>query len=119
MNGVEVLRLKTPQTKDVGYARRTLAEFLMPFAMLLSLRKSPLANVQWQGVIWYAPTLFLGPICVNQSVGDLAELLTGLVEDIAKDAELPLRCKALSSKLFAPEKIALQITSALRQPSRA
>ncbi len=348
MNGVEVLRLKAPQTKDVGYARRTLAEFLMPFVMLRNLRKSPLANVQWQGVIWYAPTIFLGPlanalkkssacrsyliirdifpewavdmgllgrgmpyrffkaieryqytvadcigvqtpgnlayfgawaadsrrrlevlqnwlaeapvvgcsisvassplvgrtifvyagnmgvaqgmqilidlaermrsrrdigflfvgrgsdarlikadatwrgldnvvfhdeidpqeipglyaqchagivaldprhkthnipgkfvsymqaglpvlasinpgndlvgiveqarvgrVCVSQSVGDLADLLTGLVEDIAKDAELPLRCKALSSKLFAPEKIALQITSALRQPSRA
>lgn len=348
MNGVEVLRLKAPQTKDVGYARRTLAEFLMPFAMLRNLRKSPLANVQWQGVIWYAPTIFLGPIanalkkssacrsyliirdifpewavdmgllgrglpyrffkeieryqyavadcigvqtagnlpyfgawakgskrrlevlqnwlaeapdvgcsisvassplagrtifvyagnmgvaqgmqilidlaerlrsrkdigflfvgrgsdarlikadatrrgldnvvfydeidpqeiaglyaqcdagivaldprhkthnipgkfvsymqaglpvlasinpgndlveivelarvgrvCVSQSVADLAELLTGLVEDIANDAELPLRCKALSSKLFAPEKIAVQITSALSQPSRA
>jgi glycosyltransferase involved in cell wall biosynthesis len=62
LGGVEVLRLKAPRTKDMGYARRTIGEFLMPFAMRRNLRKSPLADVRWGGVIWYAPTIFLGPI---------------------------------------------------------
>lgn len=62
LGGVEVLRLKAPRTKDMSYARRTVAEFLMPFAMRRNLRKSPLADVRWDGVIWYAPTIFLGPI---------------------------------------------------------
>jgi glycosyltransferase involved in cell wall biosynthesis len=62
LGGVEVLRLKAPRTKDMSYARRTVAEFLMPFAMRRNLRKSPLANVRWDGVVWYAPTIFLGPI---------------------------------------------------------
>lgn len=62
LGGVEVLRLKSPRTKDMGYARRTVGEFLMPFAMRRNLRKSPLADVRWDGVIWYAPTIFLGPI---------------------------------------------------------
>lgn len=62
LGDVEVLRLKSPRTKDMSYARRTAGEFLMPFAMRRSLRKSPLANVCWDGVIWYAPTIFLGPI---------------------------------------------------------
>jgi glycosyltransferase involved in cell wall biosynthesis len=62
MNGVEVLRLKSPRTKDMGYVRRTLRELLMPFAMLRSLRKSPLAEVRWDGVVWYSPTIFLGPM---------------------------------------------------------
>ncbi len=62
LGGVEVLRLKSPRTKDMSYARRTVGEFLMPFAMRRNLRKSPLADVQWDGVIWYAPTIFLGPI---------------------------------------------------------
>ena len=62
LGGVEVLRLKSPRTKDMGYARRTVNEFLMPFAMRRNLRKSPLADVRWDGVIWYAPTIFLGPI---------------------------------------------------------
>lgn len=62
MNGVQVLRLKAPRTKDIGYVRRTINEFLMPFVMLRNLRKSPLADVRWDGVVWYSPTIFLGPI---------------------------------------------------------
>lgn len=62
MNGVEVLRLKSPRAKDMGYVRRTLNELLMPFAMLRNLRKSPLADVRWDGVVWYSPTIFLGPM---------------------------------------------------------
>ena len=60
--GVEVVRLNAPKTKDVGYVRRTLGEFWMPFAMLSNLRKSPLAKRRWDGVVWYSPTIFLGPI---------------------------------------------------------
>lgn len=62
MKGVQVLRLKAPRTKDIGYVSRTINEFLMPFAMLRNLRKSPVADVQWDGVVWYSPTIFLGPI---------------------------------------------------------
>ena len=62
MNGVEVLRLKSPRTKDIGYVRRTIGEFLMPFTMLRNIRKSPFSGVHWDGVVWYSPTIFLGPI---------------------------------------------------------
>ena len=62
MNGVQVLRLKAPRTKDIGYVQRTINEFLLPFMMLRNLRKSPLANVRWDGVVWYSPTIFLGPL---------------------------------------------------------
>lgn len=62
MKGVQVLRLKAPRTKDVGYARRTLNEFLMPLSMLKNLRASPYATTRWDGVVWYAPSIFLGPV---------------------------------------------------------
>ncbi len=62
IDDVEVLRVKTPQTKDVGLIRRALAECWLPFAMLRGLRSSPLADVQWQGVVWYSPTIFFGPM---------------------------------------------------------
>jgi len=62
LNGVEVLRLKAPRTKDIGYVRRTINEFLMPFAMRRCLRQSPFADVRWDGVVWYSPTIFLGPL---------------------------------------------------------
>ena len=60
--GAQILRLKAPKTKDVGYVRRTWGELVMPFAMLWQLRKSPLANERWDGVVWYAPSIFHGPL---------------------------------------------------------
>lgn len=60
--GVEVLRLKAPRTKDIGYVRRTFAELAMPFSMLRQLNKSPLVNESWDGVVWYAPSIFLSPL---------------------------------------------------------
>lgn len=62
MKGVEVLRLHTPKTRDRGYIARALGEFLMPYSMLWGLRRSPLANEKFDAVIWYSPTIFLGPI---------------------------------------------------------
>lgn len=61
-NGVQVLRLRAPKTKDINYVRRTINEFFMPFAILHNLRKSPLAKQRWDGVVWYSPSIFFGPI---------------------------------------------------------
>lgn len=59
---VRVLRLRSPTTKDIGYVRRTLGELLMPFFMAMNLRRSPLAQERWDGIAWYSPTIFLGPL---------------------------------------------------------
>lgn len=61
INGVRVLRLRAPKTKDVGYIRRTFAEFFMPFFMRRNLHKSPLSSEGWDGVVWYSPSIFHGP----------------------------------------------------------
>lgn len=61
MEGFQVLRLKSPKTKDVNYARRTLSEFLMPFFMKRGYKKSPLRHEKWDGVAWYAPSIFHAP----------------------------------------------------------
>lgn len=65
MDGFQVLRLKSPRTKDVNYARRTLSEFLMPFFMKRGYKKSPLRDEKWDGVAWYAPSIFHAPF-VNE-----------------------------------------------------
>ncbi|PJJ96601.1 glycosyltransferase WbuB [Lysobacteraceae bacterium NML91-0213] len=62
VDGVEVLRVKTLQTKDIGKARRALAEWWLPYGLLQGLRRSPLAATQWDGLVWYSPTIFLGPM---------------------------------------------------------
>lgn len=61
MDGTPVLRVAAPRNKDVGKARRLLAEMWLPYALLRGLRKSPLAGRRWDGVVWYSPSIFLGP----------------------------------------------------------
>lgn len=61
-HGVTVARLRASQTKDVNYLRRTMAELAMPFAMIRNFKASPLADRQFDAVVWYSPTIFLGPI---------------------------------------------------------
>ena len=60
--GFQVIYLRAPKLKDINYFRRTLGEILMPFLMRRSLRKSPLANEIWDGVVWYSPSIFHGPL---------------------------------------------------------
>jgi glycosyltransferase involved in cell wall biosynthesis len=59
---IHIVRLKTFQTKDVGYFRRTFAELIMPFVMFLNYQKTLLKYKKWDGIIWYSPSIFLGPI---------------------------------------------------------
>jgi glycosyltransferase involved in cell wall biosynthesis len=60
--GVRVVRLRSPRAKDAGWIRRAFGEIAMPFSMLLALRHSAVANERWDGVVWYSPSIFLGPI---------------------------------------------------------
>lgn len=62
VKGVRILRLRAPKTKGIGYFRRTVGEMLMPFFMLRRLKKSPLAREYWDGVVWYSPSIFHGPL---------------------------------------------------------
>lgn len=62
MDGVQVLRLAAPRTRDVGYVRRTIGEALFSFTMLYGLRKSPFRSARWDAVVWYSPSIFFGPL---------------------------------------------------------
>lgn len=61
-NGIQVLRLKSPITKDINYYRRTVNEFISPFVMYQNLQKSPLKGQKWDAAIWYSPSIFLSPL---------------------------------------------------------
>ena len=60
--GVQVLRVKVPQIKDIGYMRRILSEIYMPFAILRRLRQNNFLNLELDGVVWYSPSIFHGPL---------------------------------------------------------
>ncbi len=61
-DGVVLLRIRAPKTRDIGYVRRTFMEFSLPFLMLLRMRKTPFARTSWDVVAWYSPTIFFGPL---------------------------------------------------------
>ncbi len=58
---IRILRLKSLQTTDMNYISRTKNELLMPFMMQKNFKKSSVANEIFDGIIWYSPTIFLGP----------------------------------------------------------
>jgi glycosyltransferase involved in cell wall biosynthesis len=60
--GVQVLHLAAATTKDISYLRRTLAELMLPYAMIRALRRSPYRETRWDLVVWYSPTIFFGPL---------------------------------------------------------
>lgn len=60
--GAEILRLKAPETKDVGYIKRAIGEYLLSFFMFRNLKKSPLSASKWDGLVWYSPSIFFGSL---------------------------------------------------------
>jgi len=62
MEGVEVCRVRAPRTKDVSYLRRVAAEFALPWVLRRGFRSAGLDRQAWDGVVWYSPTIFLGPL---------------------------------------------------------
>jgi glycosyltransferase involved in cell wall biosynthesis len=62
LDGVTVLRLAAPATRDLSYLRRTLGEFVLPFAAMRHLTASPMRDTRWDMVVWYSPTIFFGPL---------------------------------------------------------
>jgi glycosyltransferase involved in cell wall biosynthesis len=59
---ITVLRVRTPPTKDVNYVLRTINEMRLPYALLRGMKAAGVPLSGWDGVIWYSPTIFLGPI---------------------------------------------------------
>ena len=87
-NGVTVLRLSAPKTKNIGKVRRAFSEVLLPFFMIWGFIKSPYFSLKLDGVIWYSPTIFFGPLVhvlkkKNHCKGYL--ILRDLFPDIAID----------------------------------
>jgi glycosyltransferase involved in cell wall biosynthesis len=60
--GARVIRLRAQKSKDVSYLRRTFAELTMPFYMLRNFRKTPFFGACFDGVVWYSPSIFHGPL---------------------------------------------------------
>ena len=60
-DNINVLHLKTLRHKNMGRVRRAVAEILLPIFLIRNLRKSQLKGSKWDAIVWYSPSIFLGP----------------------------------------------------------
>lgn len=101
-DGVRVVRVRSPRTKDVALIRRALAEVWLPFSLLRGLRLSGASAESFDGVIWYSPTIFLGHVAnqMKRRNGCLGYLIVrDLFPDWAVDAGV-MRRKGLAYRFF-------------------
>ncbi|HBO57087.1 MAG TPA: hypothetical protein DD622_01475, partial [Opitutae bacterium] len=59
---LEVLRVKAFNVKTRIRFFRALAEAFLPLTFLIGLLSSRRLMTNWEAVIWYSPTIFLGPL---------------------------------------------------------
>lgn len=57
-----LVRLQCPKIRDISKMKRAVNEILMPFYMIKNLRKTPMMDNKWDGIIWYSPSIFHGPL---------------------------------------------------------
>lgn len=89
-DGPTVYAVRCFKTKDVGYARRTLAEFVNPFIIGFHLkRNSNFTGQKIDGIAWYSPTIFWGPL-VKQLKGEFKCKAYLILRDIFPDWALDL-----------------------------
>lgn len=60
--GVKVLKLKIHRFNKFNNLHRLISELMMPYTMKYRLKKSPFCNDDWDGIIWYSPSIFHGPL---------------------------------------------------------
>lgn len=101
VEGVEVLRLSAPRIKDIGYVRRTIGEWYMPYAMMRNLQHSPLANACWDGVLWYSPSIFHAPLVRSLKIANKCKGYL-IIRDIFPEwaVDLGLMRKGLAYRFF-------------------
>tara|TARA_X000000950_G_scaffold282510_1_gene381493 strand:- start:5061 stop:6296 length:1236 start_codon:yes stop_codon:yes gene_type:complete len=56
-----IIRIRVCKMARVNYIQRLFAEWTMPLLMKRWLLRSNLCCNQWDGIIWYSPSIFLGP----------------------------------------------------------
>ena len=61
-NGIKIYRLSSPRISDINFFRRAINEIFLSIFMIKALKKTDLDINSFNGVIWYSPTIFFGPL---------------------------------------------------------
>ena len=57
-----IIRIRLSALGGNNLFRRAIREMSMPFVMLWHLRRSTVWSEKFDGIIWYSPSIFLGPV---------------------------------------------------------
>jgi glycosyltransferase involved in cell wall biosynthesis len=66
--GYRLVLVYAPMVRNVSYIRRALSEFISPYIMYFRLRSNPIFDEYFEGIIWYSPTIFFGPLVMRLKV---------------------------------------------------
>ncbi|MAV61399.1 MAG: hypothetical protein CMQ83_03450 [Gammaproteobacteria bacterium] len=58
ITNIDVISIRSPQIKNVNFFKRAINEILMPFVMTRRLKHSSVKKINFDGVIWYSPSIF-------------------------------------------------------------
>jgi hypothetical protein len=59
LSGIDVVHVRSGKIKNVNYVVRAFREILMPWQMILNLKRSNYSLKNWDGVVWYSPSIFI------------------------------------------------------------
>lgn len=62
IDNIQILRIPTFKINNIGNIRRAINEILLPFIMILELKKYLSLIKSLDAVVWYSPTIFFGPL---------------------------------------------------------
>ncbi len=58
----KLISVRTLKIKDISYYRRLVSEFITPYLIYFRIRSMQIINEHYDGIIWYAPSIFFGPL---------------------------------------------------------
>ena len=61
-DGIRLVSVLTPKAKDAAYISRAFVEFISPYIIYYRLRTSQIYDEDFDGIIWYSPSIFFGPL---------------------------------------------------------
>lgn len=60
--GINVFKVPVLKTKNINKILRALNEIIMPFLMIYFIKKNDILKKNYDGIIWYSPSIFFGPL---------------------------------------------------------
>lgn len=62
IKSVKIYRLFSPKITNINFLKRAINEIFLSFFMIKALKKTNLDIKSFNGIVWYSPSIFFGPL---------------------------------------------------------